>query len=177
MNAPAPKSRTAKAPVREAEVREPVRAKERTRKGGGTVNKFSIPQEMIPEGVDLQWNVDTVVGQPQTQERMAMEQQAWDPVTPDMFGGRFDGMFMRKGHKGEINVGGLVLMWRPIELTEEARAEERRDAAMARHVEERKMTEGRPDGVNPDLMDPAAGSAKRQTFLRKERIPSMPVSD
>lgn len=172
------KSRTAKAPIREAEARDvPIRGIQRIHKGGRSVNKFAIPQEMIPDDVDLQWNTDSVIGQPQTQERMFMEQQGWQPVTGDMWGGRFDGMFARKGHKGEINVGGLVLMWRPLPLTLEARAEEERDARMARHVEERKMMEGRPDGINLDMLDPDAGSAKRQTFLRKERVPSMPVPD
>jgi hypothetical protein len=173
-----PKSRTAKTPIRDAlgiNARGEIR-RQRTFKGSRSTNPFHIPPEMIPDGVDLQFNVDTVVGMP-TQERRFMEQQGWEPVTPDMWGGRFDGFFMRKGHKGEINVGGQVLMWRPLELTLEARAEELMDARRARAVEEQKMTEGRPDGVNLDMLDPNAGSARRQTFLRKERVPSMPVTD
>lgn len=169
-------NRNAKSSVRETEIREePVR---RIHKGGRRgANNTDIPREMIPEDVDLQWNNDTILGQPAVQERMHMEQQGWRPVTGDMWGGRFDGMFARKGHKGEINVGGQVLMWRPLPLTLEARREEDHDARMARHVEERKMMEGRPDGINLDMLDPDAGSAKRQTFLRKERVPSMPVQD
>lgn len=177
------KTRTNRVPVREPEApaaeaaREPVRAKTRTRRGGAGVNKYHIPQEMIPDGIDLQWNVDTVLGQPQTQERMAMEQQAWEPVTGDMWDGRFDGMFMRRGHQGEINVGGLVLMWRPMELTHEARAEELHHARQARYVEEAKIKQGTPDGVNLDMLNPNHGSARAKTFLRSERIPSMPIQD
>lgn len=177
------KSRTARTPIRETEpvaeaAREPVRAKTRTRRGGAGVNKYHIPQEMIPEGMDFQWNVDTVLGKPEVQERMAMEQQAWEPVdaSQEPFQ-HLDGMFMRKGHKGEINVGGLVLMWRPLELTLEARAEERHAARQARFVEESKIQQGTPDGVNFAMFDPNHGSARQKTFLHKERIPSMPIQD
>lgn len=174
--------RTKRAPVRtEPEApatREPVRAApRRTRSGGTGTDRYHIPQEMIPDGVDLQWNVDSVLGQPAVQDRMMMEQQGWEAVTPDMFGGRFDGMFMRKGHKGEISVGGLVLMHRPMELTLEARAEDLTAARRARFTEERKLVAGTPDGVNLDLMNPNHGSARAKTFLNKERIPSMPVPD
>jgi hypothetical protein len=129
--------------IREAEVRaeparEPVRAKTRTRKGAN-VNQFHIPQHMIPDGIDLQWNTDSVLGKPEPHMRQTMAVQGWEPVTADMWGGRFDGMFMPKGHKGEINVGGQVLEWRPIELTLEARAEEHQAARHARNVEERKI--------------------------------------
>lgn len=175
-------TRTARTPVRneapEPEPqREPVRAKARTRRGGVGQDRFHIPGDMIPDGIDLQWNVDAVLGQPAVQDRMMMEQQAWEPVTPDMFDGRFDGMFMRRGHKGEISVGGLVLMWRPIELTLEARHEELHAARAARYAEERKIAQGTPDGINLDMLNPNHGSARAKTFLNKERIPSMPIQE
>jgi hypothetical protein len=161
-------------------VREPVRAKVRTRKNIGAQSQFHVPPEWIPEGMDFQWNVDSVLGKPETHQRMMMEQQAWEPVDPskEPFT-HLDGKFARAGHKGEICVDGLVLMWRPLELTLEARAEELQAARYARHVEEAKMAAGRPDGVNPNMLDPNHGSAPRQTFFRKshERIPSMPVQD
>lgn len=160
--------------------REPVRAKVRTRKNIASSSRYHIPKEWIPEGMDLQWNVDSVLGQPARHDRMLMEQQAWEPVdvSKEPFK-HLDGKFMRAGHKGEINVDGLVLMWRPLELTLEARAEEDYAARSARYHEEAKMRMGQPDGVNPDMLNPAHGSAPRQTFFRKshERIPSMPVPE
>lgn len=160
--------------------REPVRAKVRTRKNIGSQSRYHIPPEWIPEGMDFQWNVDTVLGKPETFQRRMMEEQGWEPVDPsqDPFK-HLDGKIMRAGHKGEINVDGLVLMHRPIELTMEARAEELNDARQARYIEEQKVRAGRPDGVNPNMLDPGHGSAPRQTFFRKshERIPSMPVQD
>lgn len=174
-------ARTSRPAIREAEQREepqrePVRAKTRVRKGAGT-DKFHIPREMIPDGIDLQWNTDTVVGMAAVQERAEMERQGWEAVTPEMWDGRFDGMFARKGHQGEINVGGLVLMWRPIELTMEARAEELQAANTARYIEERKIQTGNVDNVDPDMFDNQNPKARAQTFLRKERIASMPVPD
>lgn len=174
------KARTTRAPIRtEAAtpepVREPIRAKTRTRKGVG-VDQFNIPPELIPDGIDFQWNVDTVTGQPSVQERTRMEQQAWEAATITDFP-FLDGMFMRKGHLGEINVGGLVLMWRPLELTIEARAEEYQAARNARHVEERKITSGNVDGVDPNVLDAKNPHARQQTFLKKERVASMPVQD
>lgn len=174
------KSRTDRAPIRAETVtepaREPIRAKTRTRKGIGT-DQFHIAAHLIPDDIDLQWNVDTVLGQPAMQERVLMEAQGWEPVTPDMWGGRFDGMFMRKGHQGEINVGGQVLMWRPMELTEEARAEELQAARNARFVEDRKMATGNVDGVDPNILDAKNPHARGLTFLNKERVPSMPIQD
>lgn len=168
-------ARTNRMPVREAETRpeparEPVRAKVRTRKGSG-VDRYHIPREMIPEGMDLQWNVQSVLGRDEPQMRQAMAVQGWDPVLPDMFGGRFDGMFMPKGYKGEINVGGLVLEYRPIELTMEARAEELQSARHARGVEERKIQSGMVDGIDPRFMDQSDPKARANTFLKKEMRP------
>ena len=75
-------------------------------------------------GCDLQWVTDSILGQPTIAHRQAFEVNAWEPVTGDMFDGAFDGMFTRKGHQGEIQYEGLVLMYRPMELTEEAKEEE-----------------------------------------------------
>ena len=160
-------------PVRvEAAREEEVRPKKvRTRKGGGT-DRLHIPPEMIPDGIDLQWVTDAVLGQPSPQTRMSYEVNAWEPVTGGMFEGRFDGMFMKKGHEGEINYEGLVLMWRPMELTLEARAEERAAALQAVGRQEAKLKSGQLDGVSFDTQHP---SARANTRLTKERIPSIAV--
>lgn len=171
-------TRTARQPVRaeDPSQREPVRKKVRTRKGAMT-DQYHIPPEMIPPDIDLQWNVDSVLGQPNPHARSQMARQGWEPVTADMWSGLFDGMFMPKGHKGEINVGGLVLEWRPLELTQEARAEEFQAARQARGIEERKIASGAVDGVDPGFMNTDNAKARANTFLRKEhgRVPSMPI--
>lgn len=164
----------------EAPMREPVRATERTRTGSGT-DKYKIDDAILARlgslGWDLQWNVDSVLGRPEPQARQAMEVQGWTSVTGDMWHNLFDGMFMPKGHKGEIIVDGLVLQARPMELSNQARAEELRSARHARHVEESKMAAGAPDGVDPGFMNVNNPKARAMTFLNKERIPSMPIQD
>lgn len=184
------KARTERAPVREpaaapsvvhVPAREPVRATSRMVGGGGGTNKFTIApailHKLAQEGWDLQWNVDSVLGKPDTQGRTAMERQGWTSVTGLMWDGLFDGHYNAKGYAGEINVEGLVLQARPMELTQQARAEENHAARMARHVEAQKIKQGTPDGINLDMLNPNHGSARSQTFLRSERIPSMPIQD
>lgn len=156
------------------EAREEVRPKkQRLRKGIAQVSPTHIPREMIPEGVDLQWVTDSVHGQPDIQGRQSYEINAWEPVTADMFGGRYDGMFMPKGHKGEINVLGQVLMWRPLELTLEARAEEAAQARNATHAIETKLRNGQIDGVAFDTTHP---TARAITNISHDRV-SMPIPE
>lgn len=176
--------RTARPEIREAEVRpeparEPVRIKQRTRKGVGN-DKLRIPDEILAmlwndHNTDLQWNVTAVLGKPEAYARSSMARQGWEPVTGDMWDGLFDGMFMPRGHRGEIEVEGLVLEWRPKELTLEARAEELQAARHARHAEESKLRAGAVDGVDPNILTNDDPKARSMTFLRKERVPSMPV--
>lgn len=138
--------------------------RKRTRKGGVGSDRLHIPRELIPEGVDLQWVTNSVIGSPAPQQRMAFEVNGWRPVTPDMFDGRFDGMFMPKGYKGEIEIEGLVLMERPMELTLEARTEERQNAMGAVRTQESRLKKGDLEGVTLDTQHP---SARANTYLTK----------
>lgn len=117
---------------------DPVQKKTRLRKNASQRSMLDIPDEMLAKvrqdfGADLQWVTDSLLGQPTPQTRMGYEINAWEPVTPNMFDGIFEGMFTKRGHTGEITYEGLVLMHRPYELTEEARAEEAhaRNSALA----------------------------------------------
>jgi hypothetical protein len=147
-----------RAPVRQNEVREPVREapRQRLRKNIAQQSPTHIPREMIPEGVDLQWVIDSIHGQPEIQGRLTFEANGWQPVTGQMWGGLFDGMFMPKGHTGEINVLGQVLMERPMELTIEARQEELGAAVSARRGVESKLRGGQIDGVKFDTQHSTA---------------------
>ena len=156
------------------EAREEVRPKKtRLRKGLAQVSPTHIPQEMIPEGVDFQWVTDSIHGMPEMQMRHSYEINAWEPVLADAFNGRFDGMFMPKGYKGEINVMGQVLMWRPIELTMEARQEEAEQARNATRAIETKLRNGQLDGVSFDTQHP---TARAVTSISHDRV-SMPIPE
>src|SRR5271155_509774 len=73
-------------------------------------DKFHVPAEMIPEGMDLMFVTDTVLGKPFPEMRSTREKNGWAPVHQSDFNGRFDGMFMAKGQQGEITKGGQILM-------------------------------------------------------------------
>lgn len=163
--------------IRQAEVRnEEVREqdvkpkKTRTRKGGMT-DQLAIPDHLRVPGMDYQWVTDSVLGQAVPQTRMSFEANGWEPVPAEAF----PGLFMPKGFQGEINVGGLVLMTRPMELTMEARAEDRAAAVAPRRTQERKLRSGDIDGVTLDTQHP---SAKANTFVRSEIVAgSIPVPE
>lgn len=155
------------------DVRETPAKKQRLRKGIGNTSPTFIPREMIPPDIDLQWVTDSIHGMPDIQGRQSFEINAWEPVTADMFGGRFDGMFVPKGHKGEINVLGQVLMWRPMELTMEARAEEAADARNAKVAIETKLRNGQIDGIAFDTQHP---TARKVTSVTHETV-TMPVPE
>lgn len=176
------KSLRAGAPLRNTDVRaevarEPIREtparKQRLRKGIANVSPTHIPREMIPDDIDFQWVTDSIHGMPELQGRQSFEINGWEPVTPDMWGSRFDGMFMPKGHKGEINVLGSVLMWRPMELTLEAREEERGQAVAARIAIESKLRNGQLDGVSFDTQHP---TVRAVTSVGRDGV-AMPIPD
>ncbi len=93
-----------------------------------TPDKFHIPKDMFPEGMDLLWVRVESFGQPDPHWRAGREKQGWTPVHQEDFDGRFDGMWMKRGDPSEINLYGLVLMARPLEFSIKARQRDKRAA-------------------------------------------------
>lgn len=92
-----------------------------------------------PEGFDYQWKLKSVMNQDDIDRIRQNEMNGWEPVPlarhPEL---------MPRGWKGDtIEVGGLVLMERPMLFTQEAREEERRAARDAVMTKEAQMREGR----------------------------------
>lgn len=100
-----------------------------------------------PDGFDVQWVIDSVLGQPQAAARAAFERQGWKPVWGSDFGGMYDGIFSSPGTEGEINFGGLVLMCRPMSWSIRSREAERRSATEQVRGNEDKVRTGNLDGV------------------------------
>lgn len=146
-----------RAPVRATAIREPAaeapkHGKTRLRKNSSQRSMLDMDNSLIAKlretyGVDVQWVADQVLGKDEPQMRQDFEINAWEPASQDMFDGAFDGMYMRKGAKGEIRYNGLVLMWRPYELTLEAQAEDEAARIAAMKAQEN-MVKG---GVIPGL--------------------------
>ena len=92
-----------------------------------------------PDGFDYQWKLKSVMNQDDIDRIRQNEMNGWEPVPlsrhPEL---------MPRGWKGDtIEVGGLVLMERPMLFTQEAREEERRAARDAILTKEAQMREGR----------------------------------
>jgi hypothetical protein len=165
-------------PIREAAVEAvpTTNKKTRLRKQAAQRSLLDIDRsikEMVEQqyGSDLQWVTDSVLGQAAPQNRMAFEINAWEPVTPDMFGGVFDGMFTRKGHAGEINYEGLVLMHRPMELTEEAKQEERQARDGAMEAQRNMVMNGVIPGLVAGFDSQHPTAISKQTFNRTVKPP------
>ncbi len=97
-----------------------------TRKRTSTGDIFGIPAEMIEPGWDMQWIAMSVVGNTEVvmDQNLQMQENGWRPVMAD----RFPGRFMPVGYKGAITRGGQILHERPKALSDEARAQDIREA-------------------------------------------------
>lgn len=87
---------------------------------------FEIPKEMIPLGWSYQWNAVSIAGNSEIilDQNHMMHQNGWRPVPAE----RYAGTLVPKGATGNIIRGQQMLMERPQSLTDEARAEDLRNA-------------------------------------------------
>lgn len=165
-----PRGRPRKNPAVERDVkREPIKHKMRAAPNWETVDptaddspdRLKINPDLIPEGMSALWVTDSVMGQSFHHHRSDFEKKGWTPVHQDDFDGQFNGMWMKRGDEGEINVGGLVLMMRPKQLTDKARKEDRRRAHEQVQIKEQAWRSGDLPGVSLDAQHPNAVKANR----------------
>lgn len=123
-------------------------------------DRLHIDKSLIPDGMDLMWVTSEVFGQPDHQHRAEFERKGWTPVHQEDFDGRFDGMFMKKGDPAEINVRGLVLMARPMELTKRARERDKRAAREQVAIKEAALRYGELP-ITLDARHPTAVNSNR----------------
>lgn len=119
------------------EVRETTHAApRRTRRRKDTVHDdiFYVPVDEIPEGSSYEWKRWSVHGQEDPFYIASMREQGWEPVDP-----RRHPNWVPPGYNQPYIIkGGQILMERPIELTQEARAEQRQLAKrQVREAEQR----------------------------------------
>lgn len=95
----------------------------RTRRKKATINEdvFYIPTDEIPEGSSYEWKRWSNLGQEDPFYIAQMREQGWEPVNPK----RHPNWVPPGYNQPFIIKGGQILMERPIELTEEARDEQR----------------------------------------------------
>ena len=117
--------------------------------------RYYVDPDMIPDGMDYQWKVMSVLGDEQIvrehQIRLARD-GAWDPVPahrhPEMMG-----KFLDKADPNQaIIIGGQILMERPKIYSQQAQAENEK-AARSR-VSNHFQSLGLNDGGGPPKMKP-----------------------
>lgn len=92
------------------------------------VNRLHIAEELIPEGMVLQWETRSVFGQEQKQSLNKAFRAGWTPVHAEDFGGRFADMW-GQDDSGYVVHEACILCARPIELHIKAK---KRDEAKAK---------------------------------------------
>lgn len=134
-------------------------------------DRLKVPDDLKPDGMDIMWVAEVILGQPEPYERAKYERGGWEPITTDDFGGALGRHFMPKGTKAgvEIAQGGLVLMARPMQLSVQSRAHELSRARQQVRIKEQQITGG-DLGTSLDSRHPSALRTNRieKTF---ERIP------
>lgn len=115
----------------------------RTRRRKATVNEdvFFIPIDEIPDGLSYEWKRWSNVGEHDPFYIASLREQGWEPVPPK----RHPNWVPPGYNEPHIIKSGMILMDRPMELTEEARRELRQ--LSKRQVREAEQRLGRtPDG-------------------------------
>jgi hypothetical protein len=114
-------------------------------------DKFFIPPGEIPDGSSYEWKRETVLGREDPFYIASMREQGWEPVDPKMHPN-----WLPPGYTGNaIRREGMILMERPIELTQEAQAEQRTLARkQVREAEQRlgKTPDGTMTREHPDVV-------------------------
>lgn len=120
-------------------------------------DRLKISKAEIPDGMDYMWVTDSVLGQPMPQRRNRFMRRGWKPVPSSRHP-----HLMPAGFEGEINIEGLVLMERPMELTMEARRRERMKASEQVYAREAALRGGDfGPNVTFDTTHPSAQRANR----------------
>lgn len=122
---------------------EPVRdnLRQRKRKGVQSNDRFHVDKDRIPAGTSYEWKRHTVLGQSDPAYNVEMREQGWEAVDASRHP-----EFMPDGYTGPIVRDGMILMERPIELTQEAEAENRQRAFLEVRQKEEQLA-GAPAGT------------------------------
>lgn len=158
---PRPGQKIPRAPLREEKPRPMIAREDYALLDDDDDDRLKIPRHKYPENTDLQWITDNVLGFSMAQRFARFQRRGWEPVKTGDFDGRFD-YFMPKGYKGEINVEGLILCARPLELTLIARAKERRRATEQVQAKEQQIRGGNVPNVSLDT--------QHETALRTNKV-------
>jgi len=94
------------------------------RKAPDDVDKYHVPEEIIPDGWKYGWRRVSVLGQPDVQHQVNLMRNGWTMVPAS----RHDGLWLPSGSTGNVEIDGLALMEIPFSLWQEAEREEKKKA-------------------------------------------------
>ena len=94
------------------------------------VDQFGLPPHLPQPGWSMEWKRDTVYGESDPGYASLLGQVGWEHVMYEQHPGWFAPEFDDKGQprKGPVRRQGLMLMERPLVLTEEAKRDDKRKA-------------------------------------------------
>lgn len=146
----------------------------RTRKSG--IDPFDVPRNFAPPGWEYQWCAVASLGNKEIVRTMNIEfhQNGWRPVPAQ----RHDGYFMPKGEAGPIIVRDQMLMERPKAMSDEARAEDHRNALQQMRDRDQALMGGKANfgGVQNQGI-PVRGTGDRSgTAVRMQIDPALDIS-
>lgn len=141
------------------------------------VDMFHVPPELIPDGMDLQWVTETVYGKLEPQYTASFTKRGWTPVHADDFDGIFDGRYYPKGSTDVINLGGQILMARPLEISRKSRAREKREAQLPAQLKREALMSGDIPGVTGANHPSAVRQNKFNKTLDRIEIPATAAED
>jgi hypothetical protein len=106
------------------------------------IDEFFIEPTVVPDGWTYEWKRKTVMGAEDPSYQVSLARMGWEPVPA----GRHPEMMPAGMSKADIERKGMILMERPKEITDEARAIEHRRAREQVYVKEQQLSNA-PEGT------------------------------
>mgnify|MGYP006269590337 CR=1 FL=1 len=123
-------------------------------------DEFYIPESMKPDGWSYEWKRKLVYGAEDPAYQVALARTGWTPVPT----GRHPEM-MPVGWKGEtIERKGMMLMERPLSITERVEAQNRRRASNQVRAKEQQLNSAPPGTMEREYSDPRTRPTIKKSF-------------
>jgi hypothetical protein len=137
------------------------------------VDPLHIDPAEIPEGVAFLWERISANGQPDDRNVQAKRAAGWQPVCKGDCDGRFDRRWDRKQDGEQLTYDGTIgLVYRPMELHQQAKRREYIKAREQMLIKERALTGGDMPNVSLDAQHPSAiGSNKITKSYERIEVP------
>lgn len=110
------------------------------------LDEFYVDPKDVPPGWSYEWKRKTLLGAEDPAYQVGLARMGWEPVPAN----RHAGMMPGGGNYATIERKGMILMERPLELTDEARSIEQRRARMQMQAKKEQLGEAKPGQFGRD---------------------------